>query len=94
LLFFFHECRLVLLLVRVSAAHQVHIFDPTLALATAQRLSATPGVHFHPWGLAAGGPLHPQAAQEARALAEAGAAQAAYDDKVPLNGRRASCWFG
>ena len=30
---------------------EVHTFDPTLDAATQQRLSAMPGLHFHPWGL-------------------------------------------
>jgi len=37
---------------------EVHVFDPTLDAGTARRMAATvtatPGLHFHPWGLAPG----------------------------------------
>ena len=62
---------------------EVHTFDPTLDEDTAQRLHRTPGIQFHAWGLAAGGPMHPDPGEEAAAQAEAGGALAAYDDKVP-----------
>jgi len=61
----------------------VHTFDPTLDEGTAQRLHRTPGIQFHAWGLAAGGPMHPHSGEEAASKAEAGGALAAYDDKVP-----------